>query len=343
MTAEESATTLRGEVDAVPARARRRRQLLLALAWSVAVLALGEFAARTLVPACDVTPFRNSTVPGLSVELRPGFETLYKGQRVRINSAGMRGTDVAQPEPKRPRIAVVGDSFAFGSGVPLEGTIAAQLERAFVAAGRSVEVLNFGVPGYCALNVAAVVEHKALEFEPDLVLYVFFANDIDEPPSYGPIPPDARIDTLKLFPLRSAGLEAARYFLKRAALSLGYSLVRQTPEKSRSDYETGGGARVREALARMRAACEARGVPLRMAVYPFLTRVSFNEFRPIDELALADAASQGIAALDLLEAFPGEEDLARYHVSIFDQHPDAAANAKVGELLARWLGEALDG
>ena len=343
MSADEGASTTRGVVRSGAVQARRGRQWLLALASSVVVIALFEFAARSLVPACGITPFRNSTVPGLSVELRPGFETLYKDQRVSINSAGMRGPEVGPRDPAKPRIAVVGDSFAFGTGVDLDDTIAAQLERALRSAGRGVEVLNFGVPGYCALNIAAVVEHKALEFEPDVVLYVFFANDTDEPPSYGPIPADARIDTLKLFPLRSAGLEAVRYGLKRVALSLGYSLVRRTSATSRSDYETGGGARVREALARMRKACDARGVEFRMALYPFPTRVDLNEFRPIDELAIADAASLEIRALDLLEAFPGETNLSRYHVSIFDQHPDAAANEKVGKLLARWLSDALDG
>ncbi len=343
MTAEPSASTPGREADAGAAKTRRRRNVLLALMGSVALLALAEFAARAVFPASELTPFQNSTVPGLAVELRPGFETIYKGQRVRINSAGLRGAEFGERDRGKPRIAVVGDSFAFGSGVDLEGTLAAQVERAFSAAGRTVEVLNCGVPGYCALNVAAVVQHKALQFEPDVVLYVFFANDVDEPPSFGPIPPGARINDLKSLPLRSAALEGARYWLKRVALSLGYSLVRRTGETSRGEYESGGGARVREALFRMRDACAARGVEFRMAVYPFPTRVDRNVFRPIDELALADAANLGVRSLDLLEAFPGEADLSRYHVSAFDQHPNAAANEKVGKLLARWLDDAFGG
>lgn len=343
MSTDASSTEVSEEPGVGPARARRPKRWIPALLCSAISLALVEFVARSFVPACDITPFRNSSVPGLAVELRPGFETLYKDQVVRINSAGLRGPEVGERDPAKPRIAVVGDSFAFGTGVALEDTIASQLQSAFGEAGRQVEVLNFGVPGYCALNVAAVVEHKALKFAPDLVLYVFFANDVDEPPNFGSIPSDARIDTLKLFPLRSAGLEGARALLKRVALTLGYSLVRRTNATSIAEYESGGGARVREAITRMRDACAASGVPFRMAAYPYPTRVDLNTFRPIDEMALADAGRLGVPTLDLLEAFEGEADLSHYHVSLFDQHPDAAANAKVGKLLARWLGDALDG
>ncbi len=326
-----------------PTRARGVRRWAPRLVTIAAVLALLEFAARTQVPACDITPFRNSAVPGLSVELRPRFETLYKGQRVRINEAGLRGPELGERDPSAARVAVVGDSFTFGTGVDLDGTLSAQLQRALTDAGRKVEVLNFGVPGYTSSNVAAVVEHKALKLQPDVVLYVFFANDIEVPRSYGPIPLDARIDPLKTLPLRSAGVAGALVLVKRLALSFGHSLVRQTPFKSRRQYESGGGARLRASLERIRELCAAHDVEFRLAAYPFLTRVDVNPFRPIDELALADAAQLRIRAVDLLEAFAGERDLTRYWVSLFDEHPNADANAKVAAFLADWLSDALDG
>jgi lysophospholipase L1-like esterase len=334
------ADSIAGPVNATRAKGLRRWAPRLALV--AASLAMVEFAARTQVPACDLTPFRNSAVPGLSVELRPGFETLYKGHRVSINAAGLRGPELGERDPASIRIAVVGDSFAFGTGVDLEGTLSSQLQRALTDAGRSVEVLNFGVPGYTSTNVAAVVEHKALELRPDVVLYVFFANDIEPPTSYGPIPPDARIDPLKAFPLRSAGLEGALVLVKRLALSFGFSLARRSPSLSTTEYETGAGARLREAFERIRGLCAARGVEFRLAVYPFLTRVDLNQFRPIDELALADAARLGIRTVDLLDAFAGERDLTHYWVSLFDGHPNADANAKVAAFLASWLSDSLD-
>jgi lysophospholipase L1-like esterase len=313
------------------------RKLLVTAGVTVIVLAALELVLRRSVPHCGVTPFRKSELAGLSAEFRPGFSTLYKGHEVSFNSDGFRGPELPPREAGALRVALVGDSFTFGTAVGLEDTLAVSLQDALAERGTRAQVLNLGVPGYCALEVAELVEHRALALDPDVVLYVFFANDVDAPMHWETIPPDAVIDAMQEYPLRSALAEWLLTQVRRTALAAGLQLGRNTPQRNLAQYEQGGGERVRAALTRMQAACENAGVRLALAVYPYPTRVDLNPYRPIDERALADARELGVESLDLLQAFSGERDLSRYQASVFDSHPDGEANRRVAAHLAREL------
>ncbi len=71
------------------------------------------------------------------------------------------------------RIIAVGDSCVWGAMVPPESTFTAKLDRLLkreYGAAR-VEVLNSGVVGYGAKQVAAHVRDKLTPFKPDLIIY----------------------------------------------------------------------------------------------------------------------------------------------------------------------------
>ena len=291
-----------------------KRALWKRLAASTAVTALalaaGELYLRTRVPVCGVTPFRLSAVPGLSCELRPSFETTYKGVAIRTNSLGMRGAELSAPGDEL-RVALVGDSMTFGSCVALDDTLGLALERELAAIGTVARVLNGGVPGYTASDAAAVVEHKLGALGPRVVVYVFYANDVEPAKHWDAIPQDSVIDAYAGFALRSALVEWVKIQLKEVALDLGWSLAKRTSAFSRSEWDGGGGERVTAALRAMRDACAGRGSRLVFAVYPHMQRASENPFRVIDELALAKARELGIACVDLTQAFAPDEDLSR--------------------------------
>lgn len=118
-------------------------------------------------------------------DLRPGLDVKFQGARVTTNSCGMRGPDrPVRKEPGTFRIALLGDSFAFGWGVEYEQSFAHVLEgrlnEALGGAGR-VEVLNFGVPGYSTFQEVAKLRETGLDFDPDLVLVYFIENDFGLP------------------------------------------------------------------------------------------------------------------------------------------------------------------
>ena len=127
---------------------------------------------------------------GRCLGLDPGAQVLYTGWLLRIppvehsvNSRGYRGP--SRPFEKHPgtlRILLVGDSYTFGVGMPEEDTIAAQLEDVLgVSSPRPVEVLNFGVPGVNLEETFEQYERFASRWEHDVVLYLLFSNDLDEP------------------------------------------------------------------------------------------------------------------------------------------------------------------
>jgi len=127
-----------------------------------------------------------ANVNGLFEMARANVRGLVGGALFETNSAGFRGPERALRKPRGVfRIAVIGDSFAMGSGVTQEETYADRLERALAAARqqRRFEVLNFGLGG---LNASAVVDRLlrlGLRYDPDLIVYGYTLNDI-EGPSY---------------------------------------------------------------------------------------------------------------------------------------------------------------
>lgn len=118
-------------------------------------------------------------------DLIPGLKTGFVRSQVAINSCGMR--DQERPIAKPPgtfRIALLGDSFAFGWGVEQEQTFAARLETKLntrASPDRRFEVLNFGVPGYSTFQEVARFEESGLDFDPDVVLVFFVDNDFGMP------------------------------------------------------------------------------------------------------------------------------------------------------------------
>lgn len=319
---------------------RRARLLVRLVVVAVAAAALavgGELLLRARVPACGVTPFRLSEVPGLGVELRPSFETTYKGFRVRTNALGMRGPEVGPKREGVLRVALVGDSFTYGSAVDEDGTLAASLQRALGERGVEAEVLNLGVPGYCALDIAAAAEHRLPELRPDVVLWIFYANDVDPPIEVDSIPEDAVIDPLHGFTLHSALLEWTRIHVSRTMVRLGRRPNRRTPAWSAHEYESGGGARCREGLTRLAALCQRLDARFAVATFPHLTDPALNPFRPIDERFVEDARAAGVPALHLVEAFGDDRGLLRHWADIFDHHPSGECNRIVAGYLAARL------
>jgi len=88
---------------------------------------------------------------------------------------GLRDRDYEPyPAPGRLRIALLGDSFAFGEGVPLEASLARQLESRLV----DCEVINAGKPGLDTGMELMRFRDLLPVLHPQRAIVVFTANDI---------------------------------------------------------------------------------------------------------------------------------------------------------------------
>ncbi|MFM7144479.1 MAG: SGNH/GDSL hydrolase family protein, partial [Alphaproteobacteria bacterium] len=149
---------------------------------------------------------------------------------VTINEAGQRGP--SHPLERRPgvaRVAILGDSQAWGDGVGDDETFAALLDRA--ARGR-VEVLDFACPGYGTDQELLLFDREVVRWRPDVVMIaVFVGNDPKDNLSDGNWQyPKPRFDVessgelvlrgtpIEPRPLVQAGIGAYRFAMRHSAL-----------------------------------------------------------------------------------------------------------------------------
>lgn len=116
--------------------------------------------------------YQASEDPVLVYELKPGYSIQKDGRRIHINANGIRDDEDQAHAPRR--IAILGDSVPFGTGLSQEQTLPAALQR---LAGDSVKVLNFGTPGYGLEEISRFLEIHWPQYQPREVVYLLNLND----------------------------------------------------------------------------------------------------------------------------------------------------------------------
>jgi lysophospholipase L1-like esterase len=348
-------------------------RVALAVASVCLVLVLGEGVASVLGS--------RSSFRGLHV-VRPGAAWLYElepnevvrgdgGVRYEINANGFRDVERSVPKPTDVfRIAVLGDSVAFGYGVEVEAGFVARTETALSAHAADgpahIEVLNFAVSGYNPYNEAALYRGVVRSYEPDLVLVQFCINDLNDPTLHfgastmqhlGPLPdlafpnPDA--------PRRSArevswlALTCERSEL--CALLFGDILAGSRGPSSTDDWRTGFAVRegpdfevewewLRTRYTDIAASASADGATFGILAFPYETEAKpkgeskiAREERTSATRALVELGErEGWHVIDLLPAFRSS-DAAGADLFQDPWHPTAAGHELAAHAIARAL------
>lgn len=100
--------------------------------------------------------------------------------RVETNSEGWRGGEEysRDPGPNVTRILVLGDSFTFGTGLNYTDTYPYQLERLLNnGTDGEYQVINAGVQGSGMPDYCSMLEHRGLQYQPDIVVVTFTYYD----------------------------------------------------------------------------------------------------------------------------------------------------------------------
>lgn len=165
----------------------------LGLVASVLSLCVAETVTRLLglaptvhniQPGREKTSYMISDNPVLGYELKKNYRDIRSDSWesfAEINSHGQRDIErtFAKP-PGTKRILMLGDSVVLGLAIrDLDDTITRRLERLYAAShpDMPVEVLNFGLAGYCTRGEAELLRVKGVKYDPDLVVVVFVEND----------------------------------------------------------------------------------------------------------------------------------------------------------------------
>jgi lysophospholipase L1-like esterase len=265
-----------------------------------------------------------------------------------LSPRGLRDVDHSlDPAAGVVRIAVVGDSFVFGEGVPAEKSLPAALQSRL---GRSREILNLGWPGDDTKGELERLQAAAAAFHLRRAVVVFIANDVEMAPEL--VKEQEYINDL---------IQVRDQYLSRhesAQPSIGWSrllaLVHGTLDMRRVTERTIGWYRDlydprRNAvgLQRLRANLERLAkVPdcrVALVLYPLLE--GFEGPYPlhgVHESVATAAKAAGLPVLDLAPAFAGQSTKELW-VHPCDHHPNGRAQAIAAKTIAEWLERDVSG
>ncbi len=246
----------------------------------------------------------------LLFELRPGA-SVQAEVRYEVNGLGLRGPEVAEAKPPGVmRIAVVGDSIAFGYWIEEKDAFPRVLEGLLGGPGQ-VQVLNFGVPGYNLAQDVEMVRSRVLALAPDIVVVGVCLNDLEGPMSYEyGLTVDRSARRRRLSGRAYEELAARSRLLSWIEYRLMELEVRQAYVKARQSgpLYAEGSERQAEALrahfAGLVALLEPRRIPVLIAVFPaFGKTFEAYPYRDLHRAIVATAEASGLAAVDLLDCF----------------------------------------
>ncbi len=253
---------------------------------------------------------------------------------IRINAGGFRGPDVYfLPVQGVTRIAILGDSHAFGMRLAEAETLAGALESKLNAdSGKGkFEVLNFGVPGYNTQQEILLFRQKVLAYQPSVVLLYYCFNDPE-------------IADNKVFlgegPLSSSYLYmlAVYSFKVRASMS-----DLQRTSKNLVDYyirlhESVYFTRCTELLRQMALESKNHGARFYLVIAPEVNGFESFANYPYDAIhaRLRELESGPLRVIDPLISFRSANDSPRsLWANDYDTHLNAIATRMVADSVAR--------
>ena len=261
------------------------------------------------------------------------------------NSMGFREREISTAKPPDTyRIAIIGDSFAYGQGILEEERFSNLLQDDLNSSPGRYEVLNFGRPGAETDDHHRILDEVVLPLSPDFVLLQWFVNDVV-------ILKSGRPTAIRLIPSDFAHAwlhahSALYYLIHRQWLSLQgkLGLTEQHVDNMTRRFEDPDSE---ESLAASVAfehliwRLKEQGIPAGMVLFPMMVNVDGDsDAYPLGFLmdrVLAICQARAFPCLDLRRVFAGTLSNSNLWVNRLDHHPGAAANERASEaILARF-------
>jgi hypothetical protein len=316
--------------------ARRARRLYLGLVIAgiatLATLVAGEFLVRFL--------FRDVTTTDENASYFA--DRWWKEHPPTKNSLGFREREFsAFPMPGTYRIAIVGDSFTFGQGIPDDARLSNLLEKRLNEGDRSHEVLNFGISGAETIDEIKTLKRYVLPSHPDFVILQWFVNDIDDHTTahFRPMPLIPSKTLVSMLRRRSALYYLLNHEWEMLQTSLGrggdtvLTRFREPDQRYAQRYAT--------LLGQFITTVQSSGVPIAILIYPQLADVhgipaDYPEADVLD-FVMHVCADHNITCLDLRQVFAGVEPSNRLWANRMDAHPGRLAHEMVADYVMKML------
>jgi hypothetical protein len=278
------------------------------------------------------TPQARDRTDAIASEFVPSTSMVFKGALRTINSLGMRDREYTQARgPDTFRIALVGVSNDAGSGVKDEETyenvVEDRLNRELgPRTGKKFEILNFSIPGSSATQKLAMFEKRVFDFQPDVVLYVAYSNELDW--VFGSVQHLIRNHLLGEFP-----------FIEQAIGKAGIAIEAGKPPPEKIVLESMlapyASDTLRAVLERFRDNAQSRGIRPVLVLNESLDDGPTRSKR-LDSLAQM-GRSLSLPVLDLNGSFAAVNDRKSLWIAPWDTHPNAEGHRLLAERLYRLL------
>lgn len=294
-------------------------------------LLLGSVAATGIVleGVARVTAFVSPAPQGF-----PTYRSKIWGRRhVQLNRAGFR--DVEPPPAAADgtrRIAVIGDSYAFGWGIPdISDRVGERLARRLTdQTGETWRSINASEGDRNTLTEFPFMEY-VLQFHPDVLILLYVFNDIDYLRRVTPrgtlTDPGSMLG--RLHPLRLLFLNS--YLVQEIYIRLRHLpfFAGQGVEDPYRDPEL-----VTKHVADVeRLMGEARAGPIALLVPFDIAPATDPDLRERYDHFVCRLLGAGLPAVSVRDAFLGH-DLGQLTVNPFDTHPNGLANQLLADQLA---------
>lgn len=320
------------------AAGRAAANMLLVLLALAATLGAAEGATRWYYR--DVTS---------TADFRGYFTLKWLRGQVRHNHYGYRGAEFDEIKPAGVyRVAVMGDSFTYGNGVPEALRFSNLLGERL--RDRGVEVLNFGFPGNNWPEHVRTLETRVLRLRPDFVLLQWGSNDIelDRDVAGRPrIPPIITNRARHEWVYEHSALYTivnARWIGYRLQQAMGDTYDRYLA-RLYSDPGSEGARDADRLMRRVIALCRERHVGLGLVLVPDAAVPLGDDYpyRFMHDQVHGICRAEGVACEDLLPDFAALPDRYVLWVTPLDSHPSVRANRMIADRImtafaAGWRG-----
>lgn len=329
-----------------------RRRFLLSLVVTVSVMiALG--AAEAVARYFYVAPWYDNLIGNARFNARLERTAQLGDQTFGVHRLRDRSLDWSSGKPPdERRILVLGDSFTYGSGVADEAAVFPSLVEQQInqelrpADVKHVDVLNGGMPGSLTGHWLDLWNDVSDQYQPDVLLIVFFLRDGTLTGSGGEYL--LRIRDEIVVPNQESFLYRQSYLVRTIRDGLDRKRI---GEKYTQGYlqgyfgneaETSEWRRAQANLLELQRLAREKSIPVGFVIFPVL--IELNEtypFRSICDLLEKFATDHGFPVHNLLPDFMGE-DASSLWVSASNQHPNARGHQIAADSMLPFVKGLLD-
>ncbi len=314
------------------------------------LIVFGEIAIRSFIPSADHSGMVRLTSTPITYEMIPNLDIVREGVQINTNSDGFRDIEfTGEPKAGQFVIALLGDSYVFGQGVPQSETLPAILQgllNRYHKTGR-FRVWNLGVSGYNTEQEAYQLEHFVLDKKPNWVVVGYNINDIE------PIGVDPGLIKTEEKSEQSMWGRLSRYIHNDLLITqfvkqrIGNFIRLFNPNWYASTYaqdtvnqylapDGPWHEKVSGLLKRMKSECESKGIGFTVALLPAMLDFRNYPFQKANNIILDFCKKNQIDCIDTLSYFKNQ-NFMNFWVSSMDPHPNAKAQKIYAKAIADHL------